>query len=639
MLSKDNQGPGSVLRHRSEIEGLRALAVVPVVLFHAWVPGFRGGFAGVDVFFVITGYLITRSILENIAQRTFTLREFYERRARRILPALFPMLLTSITLAWALMTPPDFRKFAQATVASTMFVANMLFARKTGYFDDDEGYGPLLHLWTLSVEEQFYIVFPLLVLALVKLRSSAPAQSGRLMLVTFSLLATASFAAGLFLRTNDPALAFFVLPTRAWELLVGAVCAVLPAARERGWGALAGVAMILAGYVVCDPSAIPGSALLLPVIGTALVLRYAAPENLVGKLLGIAPLTAIGAASYGIYLWHNPLLGMLDYVWLGEPPSWIVGATIMLAVLLGFASLYLIERPVRNRSVLGRPVALITGCGALLTLVLLPGLAGHWRKLEPRSAPVSAELGNHAPPKERVWQIIPPGNAPLRYIVYGDSFARQYFPALTEHYGEGALLTSPGCLGLPGLTNFRDRSDAARDCASRPDRLARLVRDRNIKTVIWAQRWEREMFDTATLQSVGRSSGTGWTTVAQGIERVRTALPPDTRLIIIANAPTAAAAGDAMEGGYLRCLAYINVVCPTSYRIDRAEGHRINPLLAAKASRLPGTLYFDPAQVLCDAKGCALMRQGKAVYHDWTHLTEWSAQAVIRRFAEENPVL
>jgi hypothetical protein len=127
--------------------------------------------------------------------------------------------------------------------------------------------------------------------------------------------------------------------------------------------------------------------------------------------------------------------------------------------------------------------------------------------------------------------------------------------------------------------------------------------------------------------------------VRQGIARLRAALPPSTRLIIIANAPTAAAAGDAMEGGYLRCLAYINIACPASYPRERAEGHRINPLLAAEATRLPSTRYFDPAQVLCDGKGCALMRQGKAVYHDWTHLTEWSAQAVIRRFAGENPVL
>lgn len=613
--------------------------MIPVVLFHAWMPGLHGGFAGVDVFFVISGYLITRTILDDVAQQRFALLRFYERRARRILPALFPVLLVSMALAWATMIPPDFRKFAQATVASAMFVANMLFAQKTGYFDDDEGFAPLLHLWTLSVEEQFYIVFPLLVLTLLTIGRRFAGRPDRVLLAAFSLLALASFATGLLLRASDPALAFFALPTRAWELLVGAICAVLPAAHARGWSALAGLAMILTGFVLAEPATTPGWALLLPVGGAALVLRYAAPLNLAGKLLNLAPLTAIGAASYGIYLWHNPLLATLDYIWLGEPPLWIVGATVALAVLLGFASLHLVERPVRNGRVLRSPMVLALGCAVMLALVLVPGLAGHWRKLEPRSAPLSIALGNHAPPEERVWESIPPGNAPLRYIVYGDSFARQYFPALTEHFGAGALLTSPGCLGVPGLTNFRDRSDAAQDCASRPDRLVRLVRDRNIRTVVWAQRWEREMFDTATLQSVGRSSEAGWKAVSKGIEQVRAALPPDTRLIIIANAPTAAAAGDAMEGGYLRCLAYINIACPASYPRPQAEGHRINPLLAAKASRLPGTRYFDPAQVLCDAKGCALMRQGKAVYHDWTHLTEWSAQAVIRRFAEENPVL
>ncbi|NLR71871.1 acyltransferase [Novosphingobium sp. ERN07] len=627
------------MQYRREIEGLRAIAVIPVVLFHAWVPLLGGGFAGVDVFFVISGYLITRTILDDVAQQRFTLFHFYERRARRILPALFPVLLASLLLAWATMIPPDFRKLGQATIASALFVANMLFAQKTGYFDDDEGFAPLLHLWTLSAEEQFYIVFPLLVLALLKFGTRLSLNTGRAMLMAFATLALASFAAGLLVRAYDPALAFFALPTRAWELLAGAICAILPAARPRGWAALTGLAMIFAGYVLATPATTPGWALLLPVSGAALVLRHAAPANLAGKLLSLAPLTAIGASSYGIYLWHNPLLATLDYVWLGEPPLWIVGGTVTLAVLLGFASHHLVERPVRNGRALRNPMALVLGCGAMLAAVLVPGLAAHWRKLEPRSAPVSATLGNHAPPGERVWQIIPPGNAPLLYIVYGDSFARQYFPALTERYGEGALLTSPGCLGLPGLTNFRDRSDMAKDCASRPDRLARIVRDRKIGTIIWAQRWEREMFNTATLKSVGRSSEAGWKAVAKGIEQVRATLPPSTRLIIIANAPTAAAAGDAMEGGYLRCLAYINIACPASYPRERAEGHRINPLLAAEATRLPGTRYFDPAQVLCDAKGCALMRQGKAVYHDWTHLSEWSAQAVVKRFAEDFPAL
>lgn len=633
------------MQYRREIEGLRALAVMPVVLFHAWMPGLPGGFAGVDVFFVISGYLITRTILDDRALHRFTLRHFYERRARRILPALFPVLLVSLLLAWATMIPPDFRKFAQSMVASAMFMANMLLARKTGYFDDDEGFAPLLHLWTLSVEEQFYIVFPLMMLALLKLGRWFPGQSARIMPAAFTVLAVASFAAGLLVRASDPALAFFALPTRAWELLAGAVCVVLPAARRRGWAALTGVAMILAGYALIDPATTPGWALLLPVGGAILVLRYATPEDLAGRLLSLAPLTAIGGASYGIYLWHNPLLATLDYVWLGEPPLWIVGATITLAVVLGFASLHLVERPVRNGRLLRSPIALVLGCAAMLALVLMLGLAGHWRKLEPLSAPLSIALGNHAPPEERVWQIIPPGTGPLPYIVYGDSFARQYFPALTERYGGGALLTSPGCLGLPGLTNFRDRSDMAHDCASRPARLARIVRERKIGTVIWAQRWEREMFDAITLQNLGRSSEQGrsskqgWAAAAQGIERMQAALPAGTRLIIIANAPTAAAAGDAMEGGYLRCLAYINITCPASYRRELAEGHRINPLLAAEAARLPDTRYFDPSQVLCDARGCALMRQGKAIYHDWTHLSEWGAEAVVKRFTEEIPVL
>lgn len=628
---------GRQLQYRGEIEGLRALAVIPVVLFHAWMPGLGGGFAGVDVFFVISGYLITRTILDEQAQERFTLRRFYERRARRILPALFPVLLVSLLLAWATMTPPDFRKFSQSMVASAIFAANMLFAQKTSYFDDDEGFAPLLHLWTLSVEEQFYIVFPLLVVGLLLMGRRFPAKRGRVLSAVFVMLALASFASGLLLRTSDPSLAFFALLTRAWELLVGSICAVVPATRTRGWVALAGLAMIMTGYALVDPSTTPGWLMLLPVIGAALVLQHASAENLAGKVLSLAPLTAIGAASYGIYLWHNPLLATLDYVWLGYPPIWVTGGTVALAVFLGFMSLRFIERPVRSGQLFRNPMMLVTGCCVMLALVVLPGLAGHLRWLKPRSAPVSEALGNIPPPGDRVWEVIPTGKSPLNFVVFGDSFARQYFPALNGRYGNGAVFTAPGCLALPGLSNFNDRSEAALDCASRPGRLAQLVRERQIGAVIWAQRWKVEMYETGSLQSVGQSTSQGWQAMRRGIAQVRASLPPETRLIIIGSTPTAMAAGDPMEGGYVRCLAFINVTCASTFPRALAESQGINPLLAKTTQELPNTRFFDPAQVLCDDRTCTLRQQGKAIYHDWTHLTDFGAQTVVQRFVQENP--
>ncbi|WP_298281984.1 acyltransferase family protein [Novosphingobium sp.] len=494
------------MQHRREIEGLRAVAVLPVVLFHADVPGFGGGFVGVDVFFVISGYLITLAIAEAKAAGTFSFAQFYERRARRLLPALFPVLGVSFALAWAVMIPTDFRRLAQAPAASAVFGANMLFARRTGYFDDDEGYVPLLHLWSLSAEEQFYIAFP---------------------------------------------------------------------------------------------------------------------------LLALAPLPAIGAASYGIYLWHNPLLATLDYVWVDRPPVWLTGGVIALSFPLGFASLALIERPVRAGAVLPSRRGLMLVCGTGLLVALSVGIGGHLRTIVPRSWAISEALGNRPPPQEHVGVRIPPPGQKIDFVVFGDSHARQYFPGLQQRLGSGALLTVPGCMSLPQATNRIEQSDMAEDCAAQADALVKLVMQRQIGTVIWAQRWNRELYTKRGLSPLGPTSGAGWPALRDGITQLRAALPATTRLVITGNVPTASAAGGAEQDGYLRCLSYINATCAHSFPRAQAEGHHINPMLERLAQQLPATHYVDPTQVLCDAQGCALVRQGKAIYADWTHLTEFGADAVV----------
>ena len=298
---------GRLLQHRREIEGLRALAVIPVVLFHARLPGFGGGFAGVDVFFVISGYLISATIIEQIAMGRFSLLAFYERRARRILPALLAVLGISTVLAWALMIPEDFRKFAQGLGSSGAFASNLLFAQKTGYFDDDEGFRPLLHTWSLSVEEQFYILFPALVIVLWRFgRARMPGVLAGLGVVSLALC--------LALEPSRQEWAFYLLPTRAWELLAGAICAALPSPIRQWPGlALLGLGLILSGFMLADAATAPDWRLILPVGGAALVVRHASPAGLAGRVLAFAPLVAIGGASYGIYIWHNPLLAFLGY--------------------------------------------------------------------------------------------------------------------------------------------------------------------------------------------------------------------------------------------------------------------------------------------------------------------------------------
>lgn len=616
------------MQHRREIEGLRAIAVIPVVLFHAGIAGFGGGFAGVDVFFVISGYLISATILEHLATGQFSLTAFYERRARRILPALLAVLAASTVLAWTVMIPEDFRKFAQGLGSSGVFASNLLFAQKTGYFDDDEGFRPLLHTWSLSVEEQFYILFPALMIVLWKI------ARGR-MTTVFVVLGLTSLGLCLALAQSRQEWAFYLLPTRAWELLAGAACAARaePARRSPALAVL-GLALIAAGLAVADATTAPDWRLILPVAGTALVVRHATASDPAGRLLGTVPLVALGGASYGIYLWHNPLLAFLAYAWWGTPPLLFTALAAGLSVLLGFASLQMIERPVRKRRRLGTRGSLALFCGAGLALALAAGLAGHKERLVPASAAVRDGLQAFPAALPEPKASIPAPGRPVRWVLYGDSHARQYFAALQARLGEGAMLTDAGCFALPGITNYAEATAAAADCIAGPEALVRLVRQRGIGTVVIAQRWDRMLFASADLRRIGLASTEGQAALVTGLDRLQAALPKGTRIALIGNVPTAASASEAMAGGYLRCRAYLNATCPVAFAARRAKGYRINPVLADFAAHRDGVSFFDPATVLCEGDRCDVVRNGHVLYVDGTHLTKAAADTVIARMVQ-----
>ncbi|MGG7566221.1 acyltransferase family protein [Rhodovulum sp. DZ06] len=336
------------MKHRTEIDGLRAVAVLPVILFHAGVPGFAGGFVGVDVFFVLSGFLITGILLREAEAGRFSLLDFYDRRARRILPALFLTVLLCLPPAWAVMEPDDLRKFGESVAGVGLFVSNFIFWMQDNYFGGAAEQKPLLHTWSLAVEEQFYIFFPLLLVVLVRRRAAALPW-------ILAAIALASLLAAEWGWRNAASANFYLFQGRAWELLAGSLCAV---AARRGVGAagngpaaMAGLILVLVSVFAFDEKTpFPSLLALVPVVGTGLVAVYGRPDNAAGRILSWGPMVWVGLISYSAYLLHQPLLAYARLIFPEiEPPLWVMVPLGLLSLPLGWLSWRYVEQPFRHR--------------------------------------------------------------------------------------------------------------------------------------------------------------------------------------------------------------------------------------------------------------------------------------------------
>ena len=357
------------MQYRREIDGLRALAVLPVILFHAGFEIFSGGFVGVDVFFVLSGYLITRLIVNEIHLGQFSITGFYERRARRILPALFFVMACSIPLAWLLLLPSDFVDFSQSLIANPLFIANFLFWMERGYFGIATELKPLIHTWSLSVEEQFYVFFPLIFTLIWK--------KTLLLYALLGLVIIGSLTASYVITNLHFDTAFFLLPTRAWELLIGTCAALL---LRKNIPALIfsktindvltflGLTLIVIAVMLFNNSTpFPGLYALIPATGTWLVIVFSERSNYAKTLLGTPVLVFLGLISYSAYLWHQPIFSFYKHSGITLSGPIIYLGLGLLSIFLGFLSWKYVEQPFRNRSYLTRATIfkLAIGCSAI----------------------------------------------------------------------------------------------------------------------------------------------------------------------------------------------------------------------------------------------------------------------------------
>ena len=371
------------MNYRPEIDGLRSIALLTVILYHAGFPIFGGGFVGVDIFFVISGYLITSIILAEKQAGSFTLLGFYNRRVRRILPALYFILFISAPACLILLSPSDGQDFWQSLSATILFASNILFFVETSdYFSLAAQYKPLLHTWSLAVEEQFYVLYPLILLGVWRF-------GAKRIIAMLGAIAVVSLAAAQWMSYNNPAAGFFLLPTRAWELLIGALVAfqlsqnksfLFNAQQNRMLyevGSAFGLAMIGAAVLLFDESTpFPSLFALLPTLGAALIILSANPQTLVGRLLGHKFFVVMGLMSYSAYLWHQPLFAFAKYYFLAELST--AQSMIVIVATFGLAALswQFVEQPFRRKNVVSNRAAF--SMFAVLSLVLFSmGVYGH----------------------------------------------------------------------------------------------------------------------------------------------------------------------------------------------------------------------------------------------------------------------
>lgn len=361
------------MKYRPEIDGLRAVAVIPVILFHSGSKIFSGGFVGVDIFFVISGYLITTLLIQDIYNNFFSVINFYERRARRILPALFVMVIFTLFIGWFILTPYFYRDLFQTSVSVAFFLSNVLLYIKSGYFSAISELKPLLHTWSLSVEEQFYILFPIFLLVIWRFGEKVVFWS-----IMFIIILSLTLSEWMW--RNDDSANFYLLPTRIWELLLGSVAAlILQKHQFKGNDIISILGLLAIFYGIfffSEETPFPSVYALLPVLGALSLIFFANEQSVTAKLLSNKILVGIGLISYSLYLWHQPVFSFMRHLKIDEPNNYDFILSFIIIFIISYLSWKFVEQPFRNKQKIGKLFIWIFSISSLICLCLI-GYIGH----------------------------------------------------------------------------------------------------------------------------------------------------------------------------------------------------------------------------------------------------------------------
>ncbi len=634
------------ITYRPEIDGLRAVAVLSVLFCHANFTLFSGGYVGVDIFFVISGFLITSLIQKDLKTGNFNFVDFWERRIRRILPPLLIVVTFTLLAGWFLYLPSDYKNLGQQVAAQSIFVSNILFKTQAGYFDTENAVKPLLHTWSLAVEEQFYLFFPICFFLCWKYRQEKTFKY-------FTIFSIISFVAASFIVRNSPSSAFYLLPFRAWELLAGCLLALNPVNIEGlkkeilGWLGLACIAVGIFFYT--DHTLFPGATALLPCLGAAaIIVSNNNRLNNVGKMLALRGPVFVGLVSYSLYLWHWPILAFVRYSGLIELTASVALICLTGAFVLAVLSWKFVETPFRKKQIFPSTKTIYLAAAVVLALMAIQGLVIHFTKGLPLRLPdqvvVYAQGADDINPyrescnkpkfdrfekgeicQSNAGQGVEPG-----FILWGDSFADAIAPAfyeLSKEYKQnGYVVTAHGC---PPILNYEQNANVGFDCVGFNNRVLNLIREKKVRHVFLAGNWSDRMKNPITLfrdQSWYPSYKNRYDSVAMAATQrtVDEIQKLGAKVYIFLDVPFAPS--NPPRTFAIHSLYGIknddSVVLPKETFL-KVRKDSFGPFI--DANKKSDIIFIAPDALMCDDKKCYFEAKGKSLYFNEGHLSNWGA--------------
>jgi peptidoglycan/LPS O-acetylase OafA/YrhL len=644
--------------YRIDIDGLRGVAVALVCLFHARLGLFSGGFVGVDVFFVISGFVITRVLLRDLAAQQLSLQKFFVRRIRRLVPAVTVMLAVSICL-FTLIYPPDYLvSFGQSVFAQSFLASNFYFWRSTNYFGNPDEIKPLLHTWTLSLEEQFYLVFAVAFALLTRFRRPT-------LFYTLAGALGVSLALAVIATPLQPNASFYLLPTRAWELLAGSLAAIWFAEKQRApelhpFGAnllacLGLLGILAAGVLYDDSTPFPYIYAALPVAGaTAIVWANERNRTFASACLSWRPLVFLGRISYSVYLWHWIAIVLVRWITLGAPSRLAKLTAILACVPVAYLSWQFVENPVRSKAVLAstRQIVIFAALATLASATYgflaystggFPGrsqasMAADFKVRSPREHECFDESSQH---DVRFCEIGDRTASRISFISIGDSHALSMLPALetlaSTYRLKGLFGGTSGCLPFLGAFPARDRASVER-CRLLNEHSMQMAKQLNVHHLILVARWTyytqvdpNDQFQAVT--SAAHRSISVAESRAVFAEQLRSTVNVyagiGVSVYVVLQVPQQRL--DPQSFIFRKSLpAFLGGIdAKLTGTLDFAKHQQDQRFVDGVFDANAGIRTFDPASVLCpDASTCLMFAGGRSLYFDATHLNVDGAKYV-----------